>query len=847
MAPRGGRHACPPSASEPVSSSAAQTAPERPPSDTRSTVAEARGRRLHPARATPVRQAVATLATLLGLATVAAPAGAATATTTATDPATPASGGASADAAPAPTVAGPGLRLCSDPALAPAGAGDDRQRPLFLSAGQLTLRPDIAAQAAGGVDLRQGATRIRAEQLDYDAVRDTVQVQGPVELESPAARVRGQSLQMQVSRLQGHVLAPEFELTALGAGGSARRLDLQGREQLQVEGARYSSCPRGSGLQPDWLLRADSVSFDLAAQEGVARGAVLEFLGVPILGAPVLSFPLGDERKSGWLPPTLVPVNSRNGLTIGAPYYWNIAPDHDATLTPVFYSRLGLGLQGEARWLRPRDEGQFDGAWLPHDRVAGTDRHHQRLRLDGTRDGGWRYTLDWLRASDDDYWKDFSGALDSRTPRLLNQSGRVEWQLPAAWGEGQAWAAVQRWQVLQTALAADRIDVPYERAPQLGMALAPALPMGLRLQAGGELDRFQRADGLAPDSSHPQGWRARASLALERRFGHSGAWLTPRLQTQLTRYELDADGSPALRHAQRIIPTASIEGGLAFDHQGRYFGLDQQVSLEPRLLYVHTPRVDQSGLPLFDTAERDFNLVSLFATNPYLGGDRVADAQMLTLGTTLRWVDVASGAETLRLGAAQRLRFADQRTTLSGEPLTQRFSDVLLEGATSLFKPWHQELTLQYSPDQNSIVRSVAQVRYQPGPYRTLSMGYSMTRAASEQLQAGWQWPVWRGSARPLGAADGCGGTVYAVGRINYSLREARATDALLGVEYDAGCWIGRVALRRQSTGSDQATTALMWQLEFTGLSRIGSSPLQTLKDNVPGYQLLREADESYR
>ena len=146
--------------------------------------------------------------------------------------------------------------------------------------------------------------------------------------------------------------------------------------------------------------------------------------------------------------------------------------------------------------------------------------------------------------------------------------------------------------------------------------------------------------------------------------------------------------------------------------------------------------------------------------------------------------------------------------------------------------------------------RSVVSARYSPGPYRTLSATYRLTRDLSEQVELGWQWPLYgqtpdssSGAARRANGEGGgsCKGSWYGVGRVNYSTRESRLVDAIVGVEYDAGCWIGRVVATRQSTGLSEATTRLLFQLELVGLSRLGSNPLQVLKDNIPGYKLLRE------
>ena len=178
--------------------------------------------------------------------------------------------------------------------------------------------------------------------------------------------------------------------------------------------------------------------------------------------------------------------------------------------------------------------------------------------------------------------------------------------------------------------------------------------------------------------------------------------------------------------------------------------------------------------------------------------------------------------------------------------MRRRFSDVLVLGSTSLVPNWTFDAAAQYNPDIARIGRSIFGFRYSPGPYRTVGLAYRLSRGLTEQVELGWQWPVYGPTPGPGAAAartgsGKCSGTLYSVGRVNYSTRDRRLTDSIFGLEYDAGCWIGRIVAERLSTGRSEATTRLLVQLELVGLSRLGSNPLKVLKDNVPGYQLLRE------
>ncbi len=736
------------------------------------------------------------------------------------------------------------------------GLGDG---PLTLQADQLRVVPDVEADARGAVELRRGGIRVRADSLHYDNAEDRLVARGAVRIERSAAgnagtaRYSGPELQLQLQRFEGFFLLPEFEFSSYGSGGRAARVDFLGDSRSSAEAAVYSSCPRdGSGL-PDWLLTTRRITLDFERNDAYAEGAVLRFLDLPILAVPALSFALNDTRRSGWLPPALG-LDTRNGLVLGLPWYWNIAPQRDATLTPTLISRRGLSLESELRYLEPGFQGQANLHWLPDDRLAGHTRAALRLAHAGQlggADSAWQLQVAALHVSDQTYWKDFPGVVGNITPRLLGQDIRLSRSLANRFGPAELYARVQDWQVLQTGSGSDLIVAPYQRSPQLGARWQPSLggparPFKLLLEA--ELNHFTLPDRSAGDS-RPDGWRAHALGTVERRLGTSAWYLTPKLTLNAARYQLDQPAPGLDRHSARLIPSLSLDMGAVFERDSRWFGQSERQTLEPRLLYVNTPFRDQSRLPNFDAAASDFNPVSVYAENAFSGTDRVSDSHQITAGVTTRLYDPLTGAETLRLGLAQRLLLRDQLVTPDAVPVTHHLSDLLLDGSTTLLPNWRLDGSTQFDQNSRRVVRSILAARYSPGPFRTLSGGYRLARnlssdivnQRSEQLEMGWQWPVYNGTARPLGASGGCGGTLFAVGRVNYSLKDSRVTDSVAGLEYDAGCWIGRIVSERLSTGRSESTTRLMLQLELVGLSRLGSNPLQVLKDNIPGYRLLRE------
>jgi LPS-assembly protein len=723
---------------------------------------------------------------------------------------------------------------------------------MAISAGKVTAQPDQYAEAEGDVELRYGELLLNADKLNYRVVDDFARAEGQVRINHNGNIFTGPLLQLYVSRFEGEFLSPSFFLAATGGAGKAKIVRFQDSEHLSATDGSYSSCPVVDNQEPAWQITAKQLRLDLAANEGQAEGAVLRFLGVPILAAPGLSFPLSSARKSGWLPPNIF-LDNRSGFELGVPYYWNIAPQRDATFTPFVMTKRGVGLDSEFRYLEPGHAGRVNVDLLPSDRVFGRSRWGLKLNNDGQVFGDWRYRLKSERVSDDDYWKDLSRRVESQTPRLLASDFTLNRQRELSWGVIDTYARLQHWQTLQGTDALAQFDSPYQRSPQIGIRVTTAAdeavldsfrPWGrkARLEGGLELE-YNRFD--LPGSARPGqprgGQRVHALGHVAAPLGGEAWWFIPRLSVNAAAYDLDRPLDDGRRRMGRVIPTLSVDHGWVFERDTTLFGREMRQSLEPRVLYVNTPFREQASLPNFDSAPKDFNFDSIYTDNPFSGVDRVSDLHAVSVGATSRWVSTAQGEEILRLGAVQRFLFRDQLVTPDGQPVTQRFSDLLLAAAAHLDEKWWADSTLEFNPETNRSVRSVVRARYSPGPFKTVSVAYRLARGQSEQVEFAWQWPIYGQPVTSRGANSGssCGGAWYSAGRVQYSLRDKRLTDSVAGFEYDAGCWVLRFGLERLSTGRAETNTRFMLQLELVGLSQLGSNALKVLKDNVPGYRRL--------
>jgi LPS-assembly protein len=274
-----------------------------------------------------------------------------------------------------PHATAQGVALQPAETLQPPPRGESaRQLPTIMSARELRGRPDKDVVAEGDVELRRAGMVIKSDRLSYDQLTDLASARGNVQVSRDGNLFSGPAMEIKLRSFEGFFQNPTYFFGRVRAGGVAQRLDFLGEQRAVAIKATYSSCPPDGSGDPAWLLTSDKVRLNFDANEGIAEGAVLRFLGVPILATPRLSFPLTDERKSGWLPPT-INIDSKSGLQVAMPYYWNIAPNRDATFTPTFASRRGVGLDSELRYLASNYSGITSLNLLPNDRTTGRARY----------------------------------------------------------------------------------------------------------------------------------------------------------------------------------------------------------------------------------------------------------------------------------------------------------------------------------------------------------------------------------------------------------------------------------------------------------------------------------------
>jgi LPS-assembly protein len=743
----------------------------------------------------------------------------------------------------------PGPSLKSAKRLVPHTTLPDEALPTFIAADQIAGKTDVEVAADGNVELRRRGTVMDSDRLTYWQATDEVEAEGNVNLFNEGAQVNGPKLRMKMGETTGFFEQPIYSIRQPKTGtppvlwtageepdeknlttgqGYATRLDFEGKGKYRLTDATYSTCTPAEGSSPDWFARTANLRLDYDEQVGTANNATVYFKGMPLMYTPWMDFALNNQRKSGLLTPTFGST-TRGGLEYTQPIYWNIAPNMDATIAPRLITRRGVLWNGEYRYLEPNYSGTFQGQLLPNDRLE--DKRRSAFSLNHVQNFGYGITgsLDISNASDGTYFSDLgnNSAIIAQT-NLLRQ-GTLNYS--ASWWSASVLA--QSYKTLQDP-ALPTVLTPYQRLPQINVnAERSDLPFGLDFVFAGEHVNFRNASSVSPldGTPIPEGRRVTLYPQISLPLQTAAFYLTPKIGVHSTRYQLENQALGTPDKLTRNIPIASIDSGVVFERPSEWFDTALTQTLEPRLFYLYIPSREQSQIPVFDSALADFNFAQIFAENRYSGGDRIGDANQLTGMLTSRLLDPETGAELLRAAFGQRLYFTTQHVGLPGEKLrTDRQTDLLGSFSGQVLPKTYIDTSVQYNTRQSVMERLNIGGRYQPEIGKVLNAGYRYTRDQLGQVDVSGQWPF----------ANGWHG----VGRYNYSTREKRLIESVVGLEYDGGCWVGRVVVQRLATQVGRVNNSLFFQLELNGFARLGSNPLELLKRTVPGYGIINRPDD---
>ena len=729
--------------------------------------------------------------------------------------------------------------------------------PVYVQSDSIIGQPDGVTQLDGNVSFRRGDTFIKAQHIQYSNLTEKLKAQSGVSINRAGNIFRGTDLDIEVDSFVGFFDATDFSLVKNKAYGTAQKVEFIDDKRVIIRNATYTTCQAkpGPSWAPAWLLRADALNLNSQTNEGNAKGATMVMKDFPNIPLPSVSFPLTNERKSGFLPPT-IGVDNISGIQFSQPYYWNIAPNRDATITPTYWSRRGTDVGTEFRYLEGetgQEKGQIYYDYMANDPLRDNNRwgysqqHTGVTNFQGLDGARLSYYLNINKVSDDFYWQDFPRAPGLLSQQLLPTDFNVSW----ATQNVTTFVRSLKWQTLQDAKTP--ITPPYDRLPEVNSRLLLNNLQGINASVEGDYTEFksdrtftcsQGTVDCQPNAKRIYGL-SQISYPMMNEFGY----ITPKFMLHSRSYEFDTPtAKTGLLAANVTVPTFSLDSVLNFERSMQLFDRSWTQTLEPRAFFVYTPFRNQNALPVYDSSTYDFNFASIFTENAFSGNDRISDTKMITLGGTSRFINADTGFEAARLGVAQRIQLRDQDIYLPTDPkpTTGRLSDFLVGGTVNMNERWKVDSTYEYNPQTSQSDLSSGNLRYNPSNYRLVTGGYRFDRQlGAYMLDLGWQWPVndlWGDKGKDTGPGRGLGeDRWYTVGRINYNKDTGQIGDAILGIEYDAGCWLGRVVFQRIQITSNTNNQSLMVQFEFDGISRVGSNPLAALKQNIPRYQNLRD------
>ncbi len=663
-----------------------------------------------------------------------------------------------------------------------------------------------------------GNVHIDTENMSLDADDGTVSMNKTETSDNTQGTFNNIKFFMPESNMKGQ--ADVINAAQRATKNAAKKTDSQNISVLN--NASITSCHL---FDPDWLISADEIHLDHDDEYGTADNVVIRFKDVPFMYVPYMEFPTSDKRRSGLLFPEFGTSTSR-GVELAAPWYWNIAPNHDAVLTPRLMEKRGLELGGNYRYLTQSTRGALKGTYLPTDKNTQQERYQYRYQQRSKILSNLYFNADIQDISDSEYFNDFSNSLGTTSQTHLFRNARLNYNL----NDWQMKALLQDIKTIdETTPIANR---PYERLPQLTLLGETEI---------GSSAVFFTLDSEFVDFTHEDNTKLTGSRLTVRpglRLPLSGAawFLTPAVKFSHTQYDIGTDGNPtnsgtSQTVGNRNLPVSSIDAGLFFE---RPLGNGFQQTLEPRLYYLNVPFKNQSNTPLFDTSIPNFSVSQLFRDNRFIGGDRVGDANQLTFALSSRILNTNTGKELLRASIGQIFYFEDRQVSLNGTNAsdTEKQSDVMAEFNAN-WGHWQGNVNLQWDTANSRLSQNNYFLHYKSNARHLFNIGYRKRLLKNsdaidfEQTDTSF---VYAFNANYSGVA-----------RWNYSLKDNKGIDTIVGMAYNSCCWsiqlLGQRRIQNTTAANSAYNNSILVQFVFKGLGSLsGSKARTTLKQSIYGY-----------
>jgi LPS-assembly protein len=705
---------------------------------------------------------------------------------------------------------------------------------------------DRKMKAKGNAILKKGNKTIKAEVIEYDEVSEKIITTGNTNIDLGSMSLRGSNLSFKLSDETGQMDDASFnfknsdkqEKSVIKKGvvvtkrsydfrGDAKAIFFEGENKKRFQSSRITTCEADSD---DWYLKSSNMEVNTKTDRANASNAILEFKGLPVLYTPYIDFSLNKNRKSGFLGSTFG-TTSQSGFEFRVPYYFNISPNMDATLTARYLGKRGPLADGEFRYLTENYSGFNQLQYMNHDQSSGQDnRYYVKLDHQHKFNNGWSASYNFQKVSDDTYFSDLATMIQVTSLVNLPQRANINYA-------GETWkfnALTEKYQTLTNAS-----NSPYQRLPQLNLSGRKDFDSYI-LDFKSQWAYFDRDEKFTYGlNEKPTGSRLSITPGISVPFTETYGYIKPKLSANVRSYNLNNSN---IGNKDIFTPIVSVDSGMYFDRTVNLQNQNFTNTLEPRLFYVYIPYKDQSALPNFDTGLADLNMQTLFSENQYNGQDRINDANQLTASITSKFID-KNGKERLSGILAQRYYFEDRKIFGTELNAKKANSDIFMGATVRLANSLNLDAMFQYDPDSSKLLRSTLSSRYNPEPGKILNLSYRMIENVSDSNQdlkvfnAAGQWPL--------------GNRFYSIARYNYDLKTSQTIEVLGGVEYDGGCWVARTVFDRISLPTNpEPNYTFFMQLELNGLGTIGSDARKLnnfLYRNVPGVRTVNQIPDVNR
>ena len=657
---------------------------------------------------------------------------------------------------------------------------------IHLQSDEIELNEKNVSRFKGNVVIQQANKRIETEQAEYKKQSEQVEASGNVRFITPSIQIKSESASFNLKSDQAILEKSEFQSLNSRARGEASKIEMLNPDETKLSDATYTTCDLGN---TDWLFSASSIILDNKTHQGHAKNVVLRFKDVPFFYFPYLRFPLGEDRLSGFLFPYFG-SSDEHGSELKIPYYWNIHPQLDATITPHYMSKRGTLLNTEIRYLTQNNQGTLTTEYLNNDKVFNDNRERVQWNHTSTPDLGWQAKAEYNYVADVNHLTDFSNDLNSTSKTYLPRTANISYSSPN-------WLLGIKAEDHQIISGAD----PYKRLPQITLSSRyPVINNQVNYAIKSEVVSYDHVD-----SSKVIGQRLHVKPTISLPYKSAAGFFEPKVTLQYTQYNLEQTTGEA--SLSRSIPTLSLNSGLFFERDSQIFNSNYIQTLEPQIFYVYVPYKDQSALPVFDTSKYAFNVNQFFSDYRFNGIDRIGDDNRLTAALTTRFLNQENGKEVFMARIGQIYYFTDRKVQLNNAAAeTGSRSNIIAELKTQPGN-WKFSSQLEWDPELKEKASSSSQLGYNYSKFNiNLAHRYQRNTLETREVKMNWELNSrWKINATHL-----------------YDLREDHVVENLFGINYESCCWGLRLSTKERYLSSTQTDRGVYLELILKGLGGFG-------------------------